>query len=69
MRSRIVMLVLIILALAGLNGCSKQIVLNPISGSDIIFLEQDQQFKAPKSGAFLSDNYMTEIANIRANNK
>ena len=69
MRSRIVMLVLIILALTGLNGCSRAIELNPITGTDLVFLEEGQDFKAPAKGAFMSDPYMTEISNIRANNK
>lgn len=68
MRSRIVMLVATILLLTNLTSCAKSIELNPILDTDLVFLEEGQDFKAPQKGAFMSDMYMKEIANIKANN-
>lgn len=52
-----------LLILIGFAGCAKRVVLHPIE-SEIVFLKKGETFTALKQGAFLSDYYLQEIANV-----
>ena len=61
-------LVMGLLVMGSLTGCAlfkKDVILHPITGSDIVLLKQGETLTAPKQGAFLSDFYMTEIMEAR----
>lgn len=61
-------LVGLMLASAVSVGCSlstKQVIIYPISQTDIVVLDAGDSFTAPKSGAFLSDFYLEEVARAR----
>lgn len=54
---------LLFLGLTILTGCqrTRPVVLYPIDQTDIILLNEGQDLKAPKHGAFLSDFYISEV--------
>ncbi len=51
----------LIVFLCLLAGCAQPVVLHPIEQTDIIALEEGQEFAAPKDGYFLSTFYVKEI--------
>lgn len=54
-------------ATTALTGCvsTRSVTIHPISGEDIILLNQGDTITAPKSGAFLSDDYIEEVMRAR----
>lgn len=47
------------------SGCMGKVNLYPIEQSDIVVLQEGEDLKAPKSGAFLSDEYIKEVMQAR----
>ena len=48
------------------SGCARsKIVLHPIEQTDIVMLKQGEQLIAPKQGAFLSDEYISQVMRAR----
>lgn len=66
MRFRHTMLRLLPLTLLfSIAGCASGVTLYPITGEDIIPLEQNQTVTAPKRGFFLSDFYMEQVTKAK----
>ncbi len=57
----------LLLALSTLSiGCSwDKIVIHPLEQSDIVMLSKGQTVVAPKDGAFLSTEYISEVMKAR----
>jgi hypothetical protein len=44
-------------------GCANRVILHPLQ-DDFKFLKAGEDFKAPKSGAFVSDYWLNKIAEV-----
>lgn len=51
----------LLLLLIGFVGCSRAIVLHPISTQDIQPMKKDEAFTPKKDGYFLSEFYVKEV--------
>lgn len=48
------------------SGCfARRTVLHPVEDVDIIFLEKGEQLTAPDRGAYLSDEYLSEVMKVQ----
>lgn len=55
---------LLLIAFTAFNGCAR-ITIHPIEGTDIVMTKKGDQLTAPKDGAFLSNEYITEVMNAK----
>lgn len=60
MRSRVAILLALLLPLAALTGCST-VRLYPIAKQDIVIMKQGQAYTPDRDGFFLSNLYMQEV--------
>ena len=57
-------MLLVILAVWMISaGCANRVILHPLQ-DDFKFLKAGEDFKAPKSGAFVSDYWLNKIAEV-----
>lgn len=53
------------MALIGLTGCVRPVVLHPIEKSDIAKMERGIPYTPEKNGYFVSDEYLEEVMRAR----
>lgn len=58
-------LALLLLASISSIGCARTTVLHPIEKSDIFSMESGKSYTPEKTGWFLSDYYMEEVAKVK----
>lgn len=45
-----------------LTGCAAKVIIHPIQEVDIHFMKKGETYTSVKDGAFLSDEYLSEVA-------
>lgn len=62
-----VLSLLVLTVLIGFSSCASKSgpVLHPIEGVDFRFLEEGEEFKAPKMGVFMSEYYLEEVVKAK----
>lgn len=64
MQKRLQILLAFLIASIGLASCAK-ITLHPITGQDIQLVKSGETIVAPKAGAFLSSEYISDVMKAR----
>jgi hypothetical protein len=62
-------LLLLLLSLIGLSGCSKNIILHPIDKQDIYRMPKDTPYTPDRDGYFLSDYYLNQVVEAKVEAK
>ena len=58
-------LVLSLLVLIGLVGCSKNIIIHPIENRDIVDMREGATYTSEKDGWFVSDYYVDKVMDAK----